>query len=448
MKIQPAIKSYFFEKGYNDLWNTIKCSWKYNLAYAQLYFTKTNDDNWFAKITYFAAGLSVVSFGTAFFLCISVLHIVFLFFMLIYITFTIIWASDAIYRIKRRAFMACPSCYEKSILPVYHCSKCNAEHDSLWPSEYGILNRTCKCGEELPTTFFNGRSRLMASCPSCKNTIESLEARPIVIPIIGAPSVGKTFFVFSMVYYIKEILTKKTGYKFDFMNTYNESIYNSEISTLHSGQILRKTTENNPIALNFFLSKNNAKSLLFFYDSAGEAFTNTQHLSQHKFYNYFHGLIFIIDPFSIPDIFNEYNSQLSTNTSIRPSSYPLEDVYDASIINLEKSYGFKVTEKITKPVAILLSKVDAFDLQNKIGKNAIQELLAVDKNIKNEQEAMNKLCKDFLSANGMDALLRKIEWKFPNSSFFAISSGGKNSIGIDNATYWLLGKIDKAYNIY
>ena len=298
-------------------------------------------------------------------------------------------------------------------------TKCNAEHDSLWPSEYGILNRTCKCGEELPTTFFNGRSRLMASCPSCKNTIESLEARPIVIPIIGAPSVGKTFFVFSMVYYIKEILTKKTGYKFDFMNTYN-----------------------------FFLSKNNAKSLLFFYDSAGEAFTNTQHLSQHKFYNYFHGLIFIIDPFSIPDIFNEYNSQLSTNTSIRPSSYPLEDVYDASIINLEKSYGFKVTEKITKPVAILLSKVDAFDLQNKIGKNAIQELLAVDKNIKNEQEAMNKLCKDFLSANGMDALLRKIEWKFPNSSFFAISSGGKNSIGIDNATYWLLGKIDKAYNIY
>ena len=58
--------------------------------------------------------------------------------------------------------------------------------------------------------------------------------------------------------------------------------------------------------------------------------------------------------------------------------------YDASIINLEKSYGFKVTEKITKPVAILLSKVDAFDLQNKIGKNAIQELLAVDKNIKND----------------------------------------------------------------
>jgi hypothetical protein len=448
MKAQPAIKSYFFEKGYTDLWNTINSSWKYNLASAKSYFEKTNNNNWFYKILFFMAGLSVVIFGTAFFLCISVLHIAILlsFFMLIYVSFTLIWASDAIYRLKKRIFMACPYCYKKSILPVYHCPKCNAEHENLWPSEYGILMRTCKCGEELPTTFFNGRSNLRASCPSCKNTIESLEARPVVIPIIGAPSVGKTFFVFSMVYYIKELLTKKTGHKFDFMNPYNESVYNSEITTLHSGQTLRKTTENNPIALNFFLSKNGSKSLMFFYDSAGEAFSSTQHLSQHKFYDYFHGLIFIIDPFSIPEIHGQYKNELSTNTSIRPSNYPLEDVYDASIINLEKNYGFKVTEKITKPVAILFSKSDAFDLQSKIGKEAVEKLLAADNTIKTKQEAMNKLCKEFLSSNGMDALLRKMEWKFPNSSFFAISSSGKNSIGIDNATNWILGKIDKSYS--
>lgn len=450
MKAQPAIKSYFFEKGYKDLWETIKNSWGYNIESAQSYFEKTDDDNWFFKILYFTAGLSVVIFGTAFFIFISVLHIaiLFLFFLLIYFAFTIIWAIDTSYRAKNKIFTACPNagCYKKSILPVYHCPKCNSEHDSLWPSEYGILKRTCKCGEELPTTFFNGRSKLRASCPSCKNTIESVEARPVVIPIIGAPSVGKTFFVFSMVYYIKELLTKKTGHKFDFMNSYNESVYNSEITTLHSGQTLRKTTENNPIALNFFLSKNGSKSLMFFYDSAGEAFSSTQHLSQHKFYDYFHGLIFIIDPFSIPEIHGQYKNQLSTNTSIRPSNYPLEDVYDASIINLEKNYGFKVTEKITKPVAILFSKSDAFDLQSKIGKEAVEKLLASDNTIKTKQEAMNKLCKEFLSSNGMDALLRKMEWKFPNSSFFAISSGGKNSIGIDNATNWILGKIDKSFS--
>ena len=452
MKAQPAIKSYFFEKGYKDLWETIRTSWRYNIESAESHFEKASDaETWFGKIMYFTAGLSVVVFGTAFFIVISFLHITVLifFFFIIYLVFTLIWAIDASYRAKNKIFTACPNpgCYKKSILPVYHCPKCNAEHDSLWPSEYGILKRTCKCGEELPTTFFNGRSKLKASCPSCKNTIESLEARPVVIPIIGAPSVGKTFFVFSMVYYIKELLTKKTGHKFEFMNPYNETVYNSEISTLNSGQTLRKTTENNPIALNFFLSKNGSKMLMFFYDSAGEAFSSTQHLSQHKFYDYFHGLIFIIDPFSIPEIHGQYKNQLSANTSIRPSNYPLEDVYDASIINLEKNYGFKVTEKITKPVAILFSKSDAFDLQSKIGKEAVEKLLASDNTIKTKQEAMNKLCKDFLSSNGMDALLRKMEWKFPNSSYFAVSSGGRNSIGIDNATNWILSKIDKSYSI-
>ncbi len=77
----------------------------------------------------------------------------------------------------------------------------------------------------------------------------------------------------------------------------------------------------------------------------------------------------------------------------------------------------------------------------------MERLLASDIAIKNRQDAMNKLCKEFLLSNGMDALLRKIEWKFPNSSFFSISSGGKKSFGIDNATNWILGKIDKSFHI-
>jgi hypothetical protein len=449
MKPQPAIKSYFFEKGYSDLWGTIKSSWNYNWTSAQSYFQKADDDSWFYKIMFFTAGLSVVIFGTAFFVLLSVLHIsiLILFFVLIYFCFSLIWAVDAGYRAKNKIFMACPYCYKRSILPVYHCNKCNAEHDQLWPSQYGILKRTCLCGEELSTTFLNGRNKLRATCPDCKNTIESLEARPVVIPIVGAPSVGKTFFVFSMVYYIKEFMSTKLGYKFEFMNINNENVYNREISTLHAGKILRKTTENNPIALNFFMSKNGTKSLLFFYDSAGEAFSNTKYLSQHKFYDYFHGLIFIIDPFSIPEVNLQYKDQLATNPEIRPSTYPLEDVYDASIINLEKNYGFKVTDKISKPVAIIFSKVDAFDLHDRIGNNAVDKLLATDSTIKSKQEAMNTLCKEFMVTNGMDALLRKIEWKFPNSCFFSISSAGKDSVGIDKPTNWLLGKIDNFYSI-
>jgi len=247
-----------------------------------------------------------------------------------------------------------------------------------------------------------------------------------------------------MVYYIRELFCDKASAEFEFMNDYNRNFYESQISDLNSGGVLRKTTENNPVAINFFLSVKKSKSLFFFYDSAGEAFANTQHLSQHNFYDYFHGLIFVIDPFSIPDVYHDYKRLIDANPEIRPSTYPLEDVYDASLINLEKNYGLKVTEKVTKPVAIIISKVDAFDLQDRIGQNAVKKLMASDPTIKTEQDAMNKLCKDFLKEYQMEALLRKLEWKFPNSNFFAISSQGKNSIGIDNATDWLLKKVNSS----
>ena len=392
--------------------------------------------------------LLLTVFGTAVFLVCSAFHIVFLSIVavVIYILFSLIWLLDWGYRKWQKIFTACPhpDCYTKSILPVYHCPKCNRKHDQLWAGPYGILKRTCKCGKQLPTTFFNGRNKLIASCPSCDRPIESMETRPIVIPIIGAPSVGKTFFVFSMVWYIKERFAMAKRFSFKFMNSYNENNYNSEISILHNGQSLRKTVENNPVALNFFLSKGKKKSLFFFYDSAGEAFASTQNLVQHKFYDYFNGLIFIIDPFSIPEVYSKYQNKLGS-TNIKPSITPLEDVYDALIINLEKNYRIKTTERISKPVAIIFSKVDAFDLKNIIGETAAQDLLKTNGTIKTIEDARRHLCKTFLERNEMGALYRKIEWKFANSQFFAVSSGGKNSIGIDNVANWLLGEFDKSY---
>ena len=68
------------------------------------------------------------------------------------------------------------------------------------------------------------------------------------------------------------------------------------------------------------------------------------------------------------------------------------------------------------------------DLQSKIGSKASNKLLAGNKSLKSDQEAINKVCKDFLSSNGMEPLLRKIELKFPNSCFFPISSAGKKSM--------------------
>ena len=443
MKAQPAKKNYFFGKAFSDLKKTISESFSLNTGMAEDFFDEASGT--FLPSFYWGLGIAVFVFGTIVFSVCSIIHIIFLSLVafVIYMIYSFVWLLDAGYRKWKKIFMACPhsNCYARSFLPVYHCPKCNAKHDQLYPGAYGILKRTCRCGEKLPTTFFNGRNKLPATCPVCGQPIKALEARPIAIPIVGAPSVGKTFLVFSMVWYIKEKFAKKMGLQFQFMDTYNENNYNSEIKILNSGNFVRKTTENNPIALNFFLSKDQSKSLLYFYDSAGEAFASTQNLVQHKFYDYFHGLIFVIDPFSIPDVSFNYQKQLASLSHIKPSSTPLEDVYDTLIINLEKNYKIKTTERITKPVAIVFSKVDAFNLSDIIGNNAVAKLMASNSAIKSPREAMNQLCKQFLKDNGMEHVLRKMEWKFSNAQYFAISSNGQKSIGVDDVTDWLLGKV-------
>ena len=80
----PAVKSYFFGKGYTDLWATIADAWQRNLETASDYGHK--GASWFEEelpekiLAFFcySAAVSVVVFGSLFTLIVSILHIVIL----------------------------------------------------------------------------------------------------------------------------------------------------------------------------------------------------------------------------------------------------------------------------------------------------------------------------------------------------------------------------------
>ena len=57
--------------------------------------------------------------------------------------------------------------------------------------------------------------------------------------------------------------------------------------------------------------------MLYLYDPAGEAFGETEGLALHKYQGYLSGLIFLIDPFTIPAVRLEYQDRLS-----RRARYP------------------------------------------------------------------------------------------------------------------------------
>lgn len=461
--VQPAIKSYFFGKGYRDLGNTIADSWRLNWESAKQFGWKFKE-YWAQKGWHYfmAAGagfaaFSVVFFGTLFFLALSVIHITVLgiFFLLIYLTFTLIWGIDKLYRVKNKIFTACPACHHKAELPVYLCPKCNAAHTNLIPNSYGIIKRTCNCGEKLPTSFLNGRSKLKAKCSHCGHGIETEETTPICIPIVGGPSVGKTCCLLAATRALLEDIAPKNSWETPFLNQQNEDMYNRAIRDFNNGVVPAKTTELTPTAFNFFIKskKWSPAKILYFYDAAGEAFHNSSELLSHRFYGYLHGFLFIIDPFSIPELLNEYEDNLKLHgDEIRPSDTMLEDAFDTMLINLEKNHKIKRDEQVNKPCAVVINKIDAFDLEDRIGCKAVKDYMVQHPDIKDFKEAEDILCKEQLKLWGLGNFLRKLDQKFKWYRFYTCSALGRlpgnNHKGfkpfrVIEPLTWLLGESNK-----
>lgn len=363
---------------------------------------------------------------------------------------------DKLHRVKNKIFIACPVCYNKSELPDYLCPSCRVAHTHLIPNSYGIIKRKCQCGHKLPTSFLNGRSKLEAKCHECGYSMDgAVETTPICIPIIGGPSVGKTCYLFAATKELIETIAPIRGWETPFINKQNEDLYTRSINDFNNGIVPTKTTELVPTAFNFFIEskKWNPKKTVYFYDAAGEAFHGSSELLSHRFYGYLHGFLIIIDPFSIPDLVDEYKENLKLHgTNLRPSSTMLEDAFDTMLINLEKNHKIKREEKISKPCAIVINKIDAFDLEHRIGDKAVNAYMLKHPKIQNVQDARDQLLHEFLKKWNLGNFLRKIEQKFKKHHFFTCSALGcipendgvafKSSRVVEPLT-WLLGQADK-----
>lgn len=425
--LEPAKKNYFFEKGFQDLINVINNNWEKNIDSSKDCFSKAkkNNDNPIEPIMWWMAGISVVVYGTIFFIIISLFHFLVLggFLLLLYLSFSIVWFIERAYLFFHRFFAACPYCHTKTTLPEYLCDNCGAIHKKLVPNEYGIFYHTCECGHRLPSTFFLNRGRLQARCSNCHQFLlrEHIESKRLFIPILGGPSAGKTTFMFSAIRNLIDHKAKDLGFETEFIDKIAESKYNKIVNDLMSGHLPLKTVDNIPKAFNLALKKNNAtKWLLYIYDPAGEAYSNADNLSSHYYSEYMSGMIFVIDPFTFRGVRQEYKNQLKINKKgIGPSSLSADDALTRTILAMEESFGLKKTGKIQKPLAVVITKVDALELEDTIGNKAI------DGSVKDKSFAKHKLIKKQLLEWGEAALLHQLESRFSNFRFFSSSALGR-----------------------
>lgn len=465
---EPAIKSYFFGKGYADLRATIVESWQRNWASAESEFAQAGTlwpGDYPAKglaILRGTAGVSVVLFGTAVFLLFSVVHVTVLlaFFLLIYIGFTLVYLTERGYLAVKQFFTVCPACHSKRPLPDYICPKCGAIHHRLIPSSYGILCRTCQCGKKLPATFFLKRGELPSKCPDCNEMLEAghTEARKAFLPVFGGPSVGKSAFLFSAVRQLVEEEAPRLGLQPSFLEARTESDYHRVIQQLSQGRPPDKTLSALPRAFNLQLQKSGqSPRVLYLYDPAGEAFNETEGMVLHRYQEYLSGLVFLIDPFTIPQVREEYSDRLpAVESALSPSRLPVEDALSRILISLEENFGLARGTQLKVPLAVVLNKVDAFDLEQRIGEPAVRARVKSSPTPLDPETARNQLLREQLIRWDLGGLVQQIETRFSRVRYFTCSSLGHmpdasgrafEARGVLEPVMWILSAADSAFAV-
>jgi hypothetical protein len=432
---EPAIKSYFFGKGYTDLGATIADSWRRNLASAGEHFSKASRhfgaDEKSQALIYGTAAISVVLFGTAVFLLASAVHVVVLltFFLLIYVGFTVVYLAERGYLGCRRFFAVCPECHSKNPLPEYYCPQCGEIHRRLIPSSYGILFHVCRCGTKLPATFFMKRGELTSRCPDCEQVLDRLhlESRKAFVPIVGGPAVGKSAYLFAAVQQLIDQQAPRLGFMPSFLEAGTASEFERVQQGLAQGRPPAKTLATLPRALNLKLERSNGSPwLLYFYNPAGEAFAETEGLLLHKYQEYLSGIIFLIDPFSIPAVVAEYRDRLpAVESALAPSRLPIEDALSRILISLEQHFGLAKTACVKVPTAIVVNKLDAFDLEQRIGEPAVSARIKSSTGSANEVQVRDQLVRQQLIAWDQGDFVQQLENRFTRVRYFTCSSLGR-----------------------
>lgn len=421
---EPAKEKYFFYKQYEDLLNTYSSAKSINKGNVLLLRKQLEEDDHYIFIKVKTTKFVIDVLGTMLNIIFFSIHS----FMVTIISipnfclYSIVMSIEKVRFIRKKTWGVCPHCHSKFDIPYYICPGCGEIHRKLIPGPYGISKRKCKCGTVIPTTNFARRFKLKAICPACSEKIESMEASPICIPIVGGKAVGKTSYMYGAVDMLINDIAKKKKWNTRFLNESEEDKFNKGIVLLKKGITPEKTDKKNTDAYNVFIGskKLSSEKLLYMYDIDGEYFASRTGIRKQKYYKYIHGLIFIIDPLAIGR--EEKNSNMKKEfVDYSSSDMNTEDLIDRFILGLREIKQIQLNKFIDIPVAVIINKMDAFDYKGNV--------------------------MDFLKEAGEEKLIRKFEHNFLNYKFFFSSTLGNvdseeayKKEGMEESFKWILSQ--------
>ena len=409
-------RNYFFGPGYHQIRITVQEAFTLQTNYFSTLGTwkdhQLRRSRWFYNmwiwIFYCAAILCASVLGFLWLVLFSVVlsSVLFTGMCIFYVLFISLWIADRFLLMLRSIQSRCPQCKRISVVPIFICPNCGLEHKNLTPGPYGILKRKCACGENLSTTYFNGRSKYTAVCPFCLSGLAASDAQQFGIQLVGGVSAGKTTFLAAFWHEYLEVLKPKRGVS---LSKSPENAF-LELEDWFQRGVSVSTTETNANMYSLIHKIDDSTPIqMTIYDIAGEAFSSLGNDIQQQQFQYCEGIVFVVDPIANP-----------TDAANTASSF----IHEFS--NLKGKHSVKISEV---PVAVIISKSDLY--KKEVGFPKIKAVLNSDPqkysdaggNISLEL-TRNGICRDFLKNNGFINILNLIEAEFNNVKYYPVSAMG------------------------
>lgn len=311
----------------------------------------------------------------------------------------ILLGLESVRRKLVRTQASCPRCFHVTPWPAYRCPGCSILHRDIRPGRQGLINRRCECGTLLPTMPLRAAWRLKAACQRCRKPLPSGAGavRDLRISVFGDTKAGKTRFLHAA---LSSLMTtaERTGMAVGFPDRSSREQVELGWERLGSGQDTPGTPGNAPAALTVRLGAGARATLAHLFDTAGEHFRDPEMHDALGFLGHSHGLVYVIDPYSIGPVRRHLPSRGG-----RPGSPVAADPEAAYGEVVERLRGSGVPAGQQR-LAVIVSKADLLRVAG------------------TELPAESGLIAEWLMHQGVHNLVLSARREFAETRFFAVAS--------------------------
>jgi Double-GTPase 2 len=260
---------------------------------------------------------------------------------------------ESAWHARMRTEASCPRCYHVTPRPAYHCPKCGRLHRDVRPGRLGLFTRRCVCGQLLPTMVLRAAWRLEAVCQKCGEPLRpgSAALRDVRIPIFGDTSAGKTRLMYAALDSLIEITTR-AGIPLGFPDEESQNQATVALDLIRSERNTVKTSEVLPTALTCRVGAGLGATLVHLFDAAGENYHDGQLHDSLGFLDHGHGLVYVLDPFSIGAV---RNRMAGRNISLAHAATGDPETAYTEVVTRLRDSG---VEAAGQRLAVVVSKAD------------------------------------------------------------------------------------------